>query len=249
MTERLERLERIASAMSIGGIRRHMFLCAQQRNPRCSTYEESARAWRQLKSATKALNLATAPPGWRGNFSRPAVLAAPGDGTVLRSKVDCLRVCEQGPIAVGVPRRRLVSLSFGGRPGPHHQRASRGWPPSRRVRVRRRRSGCRRLGDTGTGASINGSKRKTWRSSARNSGGPHAAVPRFGASSLRGDLPHVEAGKRPVLEGLAIGLREGLPAPIGIRRPTSSRQTLQAGSSAAAFGERSEVGGEGLRRV
>ena len=103
MTERLERLERIASAMSIGGIRRHMFLCAQQRNPRCSTYEESARAWRQLKSATKALNLATAPPGWRGNFSRPAVLAAPGDGTVLRSKVDCLRVCEQGPIAVVYP--------------------------------------------------------------------------------------------------------------------------------------------------
>ena len=60
-------------------------------------------AWRQLKSATKALDLATAPPVWRGNFSRPAALAAPGSGTVLRSKVDCLRVCEQGPIAVVYP--------------------------------------------------------------------------------------------------------------------------------------------------
>ena len=103
MTERLERLRRIASALSIGGIRRHIFLCAQQSNPRCSTYEEGLAAWRQLKSATKALDLATAPPPWRGNFSRPAVLAAPGTGTVLRSKVDCLRVCEQGPIAVVYP--------------------------------------------------------------------------------------------------------------------------------------------------
>lgn len=103
MTERMERLHRIASALSIGGIRRHIFLCAQQSNPRCSTYEESALAWRRLKSATKALDLATAPPPWRGDFSRPPILAAPGEGTVLRSKVDCLRVCEQGPIAVVYP--------------------------------------------------------------------------------------------------------------------------------------------------
>lgn len=27
----------------------------------------------------------------------------PGDGTVLRSKVDCLRICEQGAIAVVYP--------------------------------------------------------------------------------------------------------------------------------------------------
>ena len=103
MTDRMDRLRRIASAMSIGGIRRHIFLCAQQSNPRCSTYEESTAAWRRLKSATKSLDLATAPPPWQGDFSRPAVLSAPGAGTVLRSKVDCLRVCEQGPIAVVYP--------------------------------------------------------------------------------------------------------------------------------------------------
>ncbi|MDE0169296.1 MAG: (2Fe-2S) ferredoxin domain-containing protein [bacterium] len=103
MTERLERLHRIAQGLSIGGIQRHIFLCAQQRNPRCSTYEEGLAAWRQLKSATKALNLASVPPHWRGNFDRPPVPAAPGTGTVLRSKVDCLRVCEQGPIAVVYP--------------------------------------------------------------------------------------------------------------------------------------------------
>ncbi len=27
----------------------------------------------------------------------------PGDGLVLRNKVDCLRICEQGPIAVVYP--------------------------------------------------------------------------------------------------------------------------------------------------
>ena len=27
----------------------------------------------------------------------------PGEGVVLRSKVDCLRICEQGPIAVVYP--------------------------------------------------------------------------------------------------------------------------------------------------
>ena len=101
--DRAERLRLIASALSIGGVQRHIFLCAQQSNPRCSTYEESKAAWRRLRSLTKRLGLASAPPPWRGDFSRPPVLSGPGRGTVLRSKVDCLRVCEQGPIAVVYP--------------------------------------------------------------------------------------------------------------------------------------------------
>lgn len=101
--ELLERLEKIASALSIGGVQRHIFLCAQQSNPRCSTYEESKAAWRRLRSLTKSLELTSAPPPWRGDFSRPPELRRPGKGSVLRSKVDCLRVCEQGPIAVVYP--------------------------------------------------------------------------------------------------------------------------------------------------
>ena len=99
----MNRLEKIASAMSIGGIQRHIFLCAEQKNPRCATYEESSAAWKQLKSATKRDDLATPPPGWRGDFEVEPGEVAPGEGTVLRSKVDCLRVCEQGPIAVVYP--------------------------------------------------------------------------------------------------------------------------------------------------
>ncbi len=97
------RLEKIASALSIGGLQRHIFLCAQQTNPRCSSFEEGVAAWRRLKSATKSLDIASAPPRWQGNFSRTPVLDRPGQGTVLRSKVDCLRICEQGPIAVVYP--------------------------------------------------------------------------------------------------------------------------------------------------
>lgn len=103
MTAHLDRLEKIASALSIGRLQRHIFLCAQQTNPRCSTFDEGVAAWRRLKSATKALDIASAPPHWQGDFSREPVLEGPGNGTVLRSKVDCLRVCEQGPIAVVYP--------------------------------------------------------------------------------------------------------------------------------------------------
>ena len=100
---RPERLRIIASALSVGGLQRHIFLCAQQAHPRCSTYEESKRAWLQLKRATKDLDITSAPPAWQGDFSRPATPMEQGNGTVLRSKVDCLRICEQGPIAVVYP--------------------------------------------------------------------------------------------------------------------------------------------------
>lgn len=60
--------------------------------------------WRHLKRRLKELNLASAPPPWRGNDIDQAPPAGPGvGGTVLRSKVDCLRVCERGPIAVVYP--------------------------------------------------------------------------------------------------------------------------------------------------
>lgn len=100
---RPERLRIIASALSIGGLQRHIFLCAQQSHPLCSTYEESKQAWRRLKRITKALDITSVPPTWHGDYSRPATPMKQGNGTILRSKVDCLRVCEQGPIAVVYP--------------------------------------------------------------------------------------------------------------------------------------------------
>lgn len=103
MSEHRVRLEKIASRLSIGGLQRHIFLCAEQKNPRCASYDETSAAWRELKSLTKTHDLATAPPVWRGDFTVDPGEVEQGTGSVLRTKVDCLRVCEQGPIAVVYP--------------------------------------------------------------------------------------------------------------------------------------------------
>ena len=99
-----DRLEAIAGSMGIGGIERHIFLCAQQSTPKCSEYEESSAVWRHLKHRLKSLNLASPPARWRNkDLDEPPPPTDRGTGTVLRSKVDCLRICEQGPIAVVYP--------------------------------------------------------------------------------------------------------------------------------------------------
>ncbi|MDH3397845.1 MAG: hypothetical protein OEM81_08460 [Acidimicrobiia bacterium] len=99
----LDRLERIAAALSIGRAPRHIFVCAQQSTPRCSTAAESGEVWTYLKGRLKDLDLTSAPPHWREGFETDPPNSAAGTGSVLRSKVDCFRVCEQGPIAVVYP--------------------------------------------------------------------------------------------------------------------------------------------------
>ncbi|MEX0825604.1 MAG: hypothetical protein WD184_02420 [Acidimicrobiia bacterium] len=102
MTDR-ERLEAITSALSIGRVERHIFLCADQTTPLCAPREETTRVWAHLKRRLWELGLASAPPAWRGKPEAPPLPVEPGTGTVLRNKVDCLRICEQGPIAVVYP--------------------------------------------------------------------------------------------------------------------------------------------------
>lgn len=100
-----ERIEAIASSLSIGSgtLRRHLFVCADQTTPKCAPVAETTETWRYVKARLKELDLASAPPAWYGNEARPAEPVEPGTGHVLRSKVDCLRICEQGPIAVVYP--------------------------------------------------------------------------------------------------------------------------------------------------
>lgn len=100
----LDRLGSIATTLGIGALQRHIFLCAQQSNPLCSTYDDSGAVWRYLKKRLKELGLTSAPPAWRGkDLHAPPPGESDGGGTVLRSKVDCLRICERGPIAVVYP--------------------------------------------------------------------------------------------------------------------------------------------------
>ena len=97
-----ERLHAIAEALSIPRARRHIFLCADQTTPKCADRETTNEVWRHLKRRLKELGLASAPPAWQGDETAEPVVV-PGDGCVLRTKADCLRICESGPIAVVYP--------------------------------------------------------------------------------------------------------------------------------------------------
>ncbi len=98
-----DRIDAIASALSIPTVERHIVLCADQTTPKCAPASESNEVWRHLKSRLKALGVTSAPPPWHGITSVEAAPVEPGGGTVLRTKADCLRVCEMGPIAVVYP--------------------------------------------------------------------------------------------------------------------------------------------------
>ena len=98
-----DRLENIAEALSIPRVQRHVFLCADQTNPRCAPREETNRLWTHLKSRLKHLGAASAPPRWQGDMETDPDPVEPGTGIVLRTKADCLRICEQGCIAVVYP--------------------------------------------------------------------------------------------------------------------------------------------------
>jgi (2Fe-2S) ferredoxin len=98
-----QRLEAIADALSIPRVERHILLCAGQTNPRCAPREQTNELWRHLKMRLKELDLATAPPHWQGDMEHDPERVDPGQGTVLRTKADCLRICEQGCIAVVYP--------------------------------------------------------------------------------------------------------------------------------------------------
>ena len=64
-------------------ISHHLLLCAPPKAEGCCQQVEGDRSWNQLKAILKALNLE--------DPQRP-------EGIVLRSKVDCLRICHSGPI-------------------------------------------------------------------------------------------------------------------------------------------------------
>ena len=97
-----ERLEAIGQALSIPRIERHIFLCADQTTPRCAPVEVTHALWSHLKRRLKETGAASAPPPWSGNPAAAGPVE-PGTGSVLRSKVDCLRICEQGAVCVVYP--------------------------------------------------------------------------------------------------------------------------------------------------
>lgn len=79
-----ESLQQKATTIGIPVARRHIFLCSEQTKPKCCDMERGVAAWEFLKRRLKELGLSE-------------------QGGILRSKANCLRICEGGPIAVVYP--------------------------------------------------------------------------------------------------------------------------------------------------
>jgi (2Fe-2S) ferredoxin len=76
-------------ALGLSQIQRHIFICADQTNPKCCNKTDSLVAWDYLKQRLKQLKLD------QPTIERPTC--------VFRTKANCLRVCQQGPILVVYP--------------------------------------------------------------------------------------------------------------------------------------------------
>ena len=71
-----------ANGLNIPRMERHIFLCCDQTKPKCCPKEVGLESWEFLKSRLAELNLLD---------------------RVYRTKANCLRICEQGPIALVYP--------------------------------------------------------------------------------------------------------------------------------------------------
>ena len=79
-----DQLHEIARSIGVPVARRHVFLCADATTPKCCDRARSLEAWEFLKRRLKELGLSE-------------------QGGILRTKANCLRICEGGPVAVVYP--------------------------------------------------------------------------------------------------------------------------------------------------
>ncbi len=79
------RLAEKARSLGVGSLGRHIFLCADQTTPKCAPREVTNVSWDYLKKRLAETGLLQ------------------GENCIYRSKANCLRICEQGPIAVVYP--------------------------------------------------------------------------------------------------------------------------------------------------
>jgi (2Fe-2S) ferredoxin len=77
-------LEKRAAKLGLPAVRRHIFLCSDPGKAKCCERKRSIVAWEYLKDRLKELGLSE-------------------QGGIARTKANCLRVCEDGPIAVVYP--------------------------------------------------------------------------------------------------------------------------------------------------
>ncbi len=81
----IRELEQAADALGLKSYARHIFLCADQSEAKCAGRDATMASWEFLKRRLKELDRSGPQP------------------LIYRSKVNCLRVCLRGPIAVVYP--------------------------------------------------------------------------------------------------------------------------------------------------
>jgi (2Fe-2S) ferredoxin len=81
----MDELQKTTESLGLPKYQRHIFLCADQTEAKCCDKEAGLASWDFLKSRLKELNLVGPRP------------------LVYRTKANCLRVCQRGPIAVVYP--------------------------------------------------------------------------------------------------------------------------------------------------
>lgn len=74
----------VAESIGVDVARRHILLCCDQTNPKCCEKDRGLASWEFLKRRLKELGLSER-------------------GGILRTKVNCFRICQDGPIAVVYP--------------------------------------------------------------------------------------------------------------------------------------------------
>ena len=70
--------------LGLSAIKKHIFICCDQTKPKCCSYEAGIAAWNYLKNRLNELELAQSKK-------------------IYRTKANCLRVCQNGPICVIYP--------------------------------------------------------------------------------------------------------------------------------------------------
>ncbi len=84
-----ESLAESCDRLGIASIQRHLFLCCDQTKPKCCPKSQSLESWNYLKRRLTELGIDSA--------------QAHGDISIFRTKANCLRVCQQGPILLVYP--------------------------------------------------------------------------------------------------------------------------------------------------
>jgi (2Fe-2S) ferredoxin len=96
-----ERLETASQTLGLRCIDRHIFICADATKPKCVDRELSLQSWEYLKKRLQELQLDR--PSKQQLNERSDIISDQVPEIVFRTKANCLRICQHGPIAVVYP--------------------------------------------------------------------------------------------------------------------------------------------------